>query len=389
LAEKLKTGAAAGTTAREAGDGPGLRLSVRASRQPCYRGPKTGRDDMGLATRAWDRRGTGGLSFTEIGFGTAPLGNLYRAISDDEAHAILELAWESGIRYFDTAPLYGMGLSETRLNRFLRGKPRDEYVLSTKVGRYLVPATEATRDGIGKWFEVPNRREVYDYSHDGVMRSLEASLERLGVDRVDILFAHDIDVPNQGSRANVNAKVDQLMAGGYHALERMRHEGVIAAFGAGVNEWEVCQQLAERGDYDLFLLAGRYTLLEQEALSSFLPLCVARGIGIVIGGPYNSGILATGPVEGAYYNYEVAAPDILARVGRIEAVCQRHGVRLVDAAFRFPLHHPAVVSVIPGGQGTAEMAGNAAAAAAAVPDALWADLKSEGLLRQDAPVPGG
>ena len=272
---------------------------------------------MVLATRHWDRRGTGGLTFTEIGFGTAPLGNLYRAISDDDAQAILDMAWDAGIRYYDTAPLYGYGLSETRLNRFLRGKPRDEYVLSTKVGRYLTPATSETRDGLGKWFEVPNRREVYDYSYDGVMRSLEASLERLGVDRVDILFAHDIDLFNQGSRANVNAKVDQLMAGGYHALERMRGEGVIKAFGAGVNEWQVCQQLAERGDFDLFLLAGRYTLLEQEALDSFLPLCAARGIGIVIGGPYNSGILATGPVEGAYYNYELAPQEIRDRVGRI------------------------------------------------------------------------
>ncbi|MCK0166786.1 aldo/keto reductase [Jannaschia sp. S6380] len=339
-----------------------------------------------LATRHWDRLGNGGLTFTELGFGTAPLGNLYRAITDAEADAILDRAWAAGVRYYDTAPLYGLGLSETRLNRFLRDKPRDEYVLSTKVGRYLARATAETRDGHGKWFEVPNRREVYDYSYEGVMRSLEASFERLGVDRIDILFAHDIDVPNQGSRANVDAKVDQLMAGGYHALERMRREGAIKAFGAGVNEWEVCQQLAERGDYDLFLLAGRYTLLEQEALTSFLPLCEARGIGIVTGGPYNSGILATGPKAGAYYNYEVADQDVLDRVARIERVCDSHGVKLVDAAFRFPLLHPCTVSVIPGGQGVSEMEGNIAAADADIPAALWSDLKAEGLLRQDAPV---
>ncbi|MGB3556605.1 MAG: aldo/keto reductase [Jannaschia sp.] len=341
---------------------------------------------MALATRHWDRRGTGGLTFTELGFGTAPLGNLYRAISDAEADAILNRAWEAGVRYYDTAPLYGLGLSETRLNRFLRDKPRDAYVLSTKVGRLLDVATEETRDGHGKWFDVPARRERYDYSYDGVMRSIEHSFARLGVDRIDILLAHDIDVPNQGSRANVDAKVDQLMAGGYHALERLRGEGVIAAFGAGVNEWEVCRQLAERGDYDLFLLAGRYTLLEQEALTSFLPLCESRGIGIVTGGPYNSGILATGPKEGAFYNYEVAEPDILDRVARIERVCTAHGVRLVDAAFRFPLLHPCTVSVIPGGQGVAEMEGNIAAAGAEIPAALWSDLKSEGLVRQDAPV---
>lgn len=341
---------------------------------------------MGIATRHWDRIGNGGVTLTELGFGTAPLGNLYRAITDAEADAILDRAWAAGVRYYDTAPLYGLGLSETRLNRFLRDKPRDEYVLSTKVGRLMRPATPATRDGHGKWFDVPNRTEVYDYSYDGVMRSVEFSLERLGVDRIDMLFAHDIDVPNQGSRANVNAKVDQLMAGGYHALERMRLDGTIKAFGAGVNEWEVCQQLAERGDYDVFLLAGRYTLLEQEALASFLPLCEARGIGIVIGGPYNSGILATGPRAGAYYNYEPARPEILDRVGRIQAVCERHGVRLVDAAFQFPLLHPSVISVIPGGQGVEEMESNLVAAKAGIPTDLWAELKAEGLMRAEAPT---
>jgi D-threo-aldose 1-dehydrogenase len=218
------------------------------------------------------------------------------------------------------------------------------------------------------------------------MRSVEFSLERLGVDRIDILFVHDIDVANQGRRANVDAKVDQLMAGGYHALERLRTEGTIRAFGAGVNEWEVCQQLAGRGDFDIFLLAGRYTLLEQEALDSLLPLCEARGIGVVIGGPYNSGILATGAKPGAFYNYEPAPQAVLDRVARIEAVCAAHGVRMVDAAFQFPLRHPAVVSVIPGGQGVAEMESNLAAARAVIPEGLWADLKAEGLMRKDAPV---
>ncbi|KMW59970.1 L-fuco-beta-pyranose dehydrogenase [Candidatus Rhodobacter oscarellae] len=341
-----------------------------------------------MKTRHWDRLGNGGVTFTEIGMGTAPLGNLYRAISDEEAHAVLERAWSGGVRYYDTAPLYGYGLSETRLNRFLRDKPRDDYVLSTKVGRLLEACPPAARHGVGKWFEVPNRREVYDYSYDGVMRSVELSLERLGVDRIDILLAHDIDARNQGGEANMRAKVDQLMAGGYHALERLRSTGVIKAFGAGVNEWPVCQMLAERGDFDLFLLAGRYTLLEQEALSSLLPLCEARGIGIITGGPYNSGILATGPVEGAYYDYEPASQAVLDRVGRIQAVCAAHGVRLVDAAFQFPLLHPAHVSVIPGGQGLAEMEGNLAAAAAEIPAGLWADLKSEGLMRADAPTGG-
>ena len=232
----------------------------------------------------------------------------------------------------------------------------------------------------------PARNEIYDYGYDAVMRSLEFSLERLGVDRVDLLFAHDLDLFNHGTQEVLDAKLGELMDGGYRALLELRDQGVIAGFGAGVNEWQPCQWLTERGDFDIFLLAGRYTLLEQDPLESFLPLCEERGIGVVIGGPYNSGILATGPREGAYYNYDPAPPEVLERVGRIEAVCARHGVRMVDAAFQFPLCHPAVVSVIPGGQGEAEMLSNVRAAGAEVPAALWADLKAEGLMREDAPV---
>ncbi len=283
-------------------------------------------------------------------------------------------------------PLYGLGLSETRLNPFLRGKDRDSYVLSTKIGRWLKATTPDKRDGFGKWFEVPSRNEVYDYTYDGVLRSLEFSLERLGVDRVDMLFAHDLDVFNHGSQAALEAKLTELMDGGYKALVELRDQGVIKAFGAGVNEWQPCQWLTERGDFDIFLLAGRYTLLEQEALDSFLPLAEARGIGIVIGGPYNSGILATGPTPGAFYNYDPAPQDILDRVGRIEAVCTKHGVKLLDAAFQFALRHPTVVSVIPGGQGVAEMESNFRAATAEIPTALWEELKAEGLMREDAPV---
>jgi D-threo-aldose 1-dehydrogenase len=341
---------------------------------------------MTLATRHWDRLGNGGLTFTELGFGTAPLGNLYRAISEAEAEAILEAAWAGGVRHFDTAPLYGFGLSETRLNRFLRGKPREEYVISTKVGRLLKVTTPDRRDGIGKWFDVPSRTEVMDYTYDAVMRSLEFSLERLGLDRVDILYAHSLDAFDLGSEARVAEKRDELMASGYRALVELRDQGVIKGFGAGINDWRSAQWLLERGDFDLFLLAGRYTLLEQEALESFLPLCTARGVGVVIGGPYNSGILATGPRPGAFYNYEPAPPEILDRVARIEAICAAHGVRMVDAAFQFPLCHPAVVSVIPGGQSVAEVEGNLAAAQARVPAALWADLKAAGLMRPDAPV---
>lgn len=327
------------------------------------------------------------IKFTELGFGTAPLGNLYRAVSEDDAQATLDAAWDAGIRYYDTAPLYGAGLAETRLNHFLRGKKRKNYVISTKVGRLLQVSSPAERLGIGKFFDIPSRREVYDYSYDGVMRSLDASLERLGLDAVDILFVHDIDIFNHGTAEARDAHVETLMQGGYKALVALRDEGVITAFGAGVNEWEVCEALARRGDFDLFLLAGRYTLLEQEALQSFLPLAEARGLGIVLGGPYNSGILATGPMPGAWYDYDKAPKPILDRVRAIEAVAKRHKVKLAEAALRFPLGHPCVVSVIPGAVHPKQVKLNVETLQAKIPRVLWRDLKAEGLLREDAPAP--
>ncbi|MGQ0565245.1 MAG: aldo/keto reductase [Gemmobacter sp.] len=338
-----------------------------------------------MAERVWDRDGRGALRFTELGFGAAPLGNLYRAISEDDAQAVLEGAWAGGVRYFDTAPLYGLGLSETRLNRFLRGKPREDYVLSTKIGRLFRVTTPDRRDGFGKWFDVPARNEVYDYGHDAVMRSLEFSLERLGIDRVDILYAHDLDLFNHKTQGALDARLAEFMGGGYRALLSLRDQGVIRAIGAGVNEWQPCQWLLERGDFDLFLLAGRYTLLEQDSLP-FMDAAAARGVGVVIGGPYNSGVLATGPRAGAFYNYDPAPPWVLDRAARLQAVCAAHGVRLVDAAFRFPLLHRAVVSVIPGGQGVAETASNLAAAGAAIPSELWVALRAEGLIHPAAPV---
>ncbi len=332
-----------------------------------------------IAERRWHKRETGGISFTELGFGSAPLGNLFRAIGEAAAQAVLAAAWEAGVRYFDTAPLYGLGLSETRINPFLRGKPRADYLISTKVGRILTAVPPGQGDGLGKWIDVPSRRERFDYSHDGVLRSLEASLERLGLDRVDLVYVHDLDVFTHGSEAAKAARQDEFMAGGYHALLRLRDEGVIAGFGAGVNEWEPCDWLLERGDFDVFLLAGRFTLLEQGALG-FMDRAAARGVGVVIGGPYNSGILATGPRPGAHYNYAPAPQAVLDRALRLQLVCESHGVRLIDAAFRFPLLHPATLSVIPGGQGLAEMAGNARAAAARIPLGLWQGLAAEGLI---------
>jgi D-threo-aldose 1-dehydrogenase len=330
-------------------------------------------------TRHWDRRGTGGLTFTELGFGAAPLGNLFKSITEAEAQALLEAAWAAGVRYYDTAPLYGLGLSETRLNHFLRGKPRGDYVLSSKVGRLLSAVPPGMGDGAGKWIDVPSRVERFDYSHDGVLRSLEASLERLGLDRIDVVFAHDLDVFTHGTEAAKLARLEEFMAGGYRALCRLRDEGVIAGFGAGLNEGAPCDWLMERGEFDIFLLAGRYTLLDQSA-AGFMDRAAARGVGVVIGGPYNSGILATGPRPGARFDYGPAPQAMLDRAARLEAVCAAHGQRLLDAAFHFPLRHKAVVSVIPGGQGLAEMESNISAAAARIPEALWQQLAAEGLI---------
>lgn len=338
-----------------------------------------------MEVRRFEREGRG-LDFTRLGFGTAPVANLYRALGEEEAQATLEAAWDTGCRYFDTAPLYGLGLAETRLNHFLRGRPRDGYVLSTKVGRLLDVCPPTERTGIGKFFDVPSRRERYDYSYDGVMRSLDFSLERLGLDRVDILFAHDLDIYTHGGQEALDAKLAEFMDSGYRALLSLRDQGVIKAFGAGLNEWQPAQWLLERGDFDLFLLAGRYTLLEQESLESFLPLCERRGAGIVLGGPFNSGILATGPKPGAFFDYAEAPPEILAKAAGIEAVCMRHGVRLAEAALRFPLMHPAVLTAIPGGQSPAQVRDNRTILDKPIPAALWADLKREGLMREDAPT---
>ena len=327
------------------------------------------------------------LQFTELGFGAAPLGNLYRPITEKEARATLDAAWAAGCRHFDTAPIYGLGLSETRLNGFLRAKPRDSYLISTKVGRLLQLCRPEDRAFQTGFFETPSRREIFDYGYDGVMRSLDFSFERLGLDRIDIVYCHDVDVFTHGTREASDARLREFMEGGYKALAKLRDGGAIRAIGAGLNEWEAAETLARAGDFDVFLLAGRYTLLEQEALQSFLPYCVEKKIGVVVGGPFNSGILAGGPKRGARYNYRPAPPEIIERVRRIEAICKAHCVTLAEAALRFPLSHPAIVSVIPGGQKPAEVARNAAIIGTKIPPALWRDLKAAGLMRADAPTP--
>jgi D-threo-aldose 1-dehydrogenase len=328
------------------------------------------------------------LETTELGCGGAPLGNLLAAIPDDVAQATLEAAWQAGMRWFDTSPFYGLGLSEARFGQCLGAKRRDDFVLSTKVGRLLEDCgpDQAMPD---KFIVEPNRRFVYDYGYDGVMHSFEASLKRLGLDRIDVLLCHDVDIWTHGSAEASDARVREFMSGGYRAFVELRDQGVIRAIGAGLNEWQVCERMAREGDFDLFLLAGRYTLLEQEALQSFLPLCQARRIGILLGGPFNSGILATGAIEGAIYNYHPAPPEVLARVARIERVCSAHGVPIAAAALRFPLAHSSVISIVPGPRTPGEVQQAIETLSVNIPDALWSDLRAEGLLRGDAPVPGG
>lgn len=327
------------------------------------------------------------VMLTRMGFGGAPLGNLYRRVEEADAQATLQAAFDGGMRYFDTAPQYGLGLSEQRFGQAIRRFGRDAITLSTKVGRLLEDCgpDEVTPTA---FVDTPQKRIVYDYTYDGVMRSHEASLARLGVERVDILLVHDVDVFTHGTQEASDAKVRELFdGGGYRAFCELKEAGQVRAIGAGVNEWQVCERLLGLGDFDAFLLAGRYTLLEQEALDSFLPLCVKRDVGIILGGPYNSGILATGAIEGARYNYEPAPADILDRVRRIEAVCAAHGVKLIEAALQFVMGHPAVRTVIPGAMTPEEVQANIALFSRNVPAGLWSDLKGQNLIRPDAPTP--
>jgi D-threo-aldose 1-dehydrogenase len=328
-------------------------------------------------------RGGSEISFTTLGFGSAPLGNYLRPLDEKDCDATLEAAWECGMRYFDTAPLYGFGLSELRVGRLLKKVDRADYIISTKVGRLLEPcAPEDVNSGF--FIDTPQLRFIYDYSYDGIMRSYEESLKRLGIDNVDILYVHDVDAFAHGGREGSEAAIQGLIdKGGWRALTELRDSGTVMAIGAGVNEWEPCARLLEVADPDLFLLAGRYTLLEHEPLEKLFPQCARQGAGIVIGGPYNSGILA----GLSTWNYAEAPDDVVARVRAIDAVCQAHDVPLVRAALHFVAAHPLVVSVIPGGQNVHETEQNAVLLEEEVPAALWADLKVKKLIPEQAPTP--
>ncbi|TDL90817.1 aldo/keto reductase [Meridianimarinicoccus aquatilis] len=336
--------------------------------------------------RALNQRTGRNVSLTQMGFGTAPLGNLYRKVTEQDAQSTLRAAWDAGIRYFDTAPQYGLGRAEHRVGVALPGFDVTALTLSTKVGRLLLDCEpgEVTPEA---FVDVPQKRIVFDYTYDGIMRSFEESLARLGTDQVDILMLHDIDAGTHGEAGEAEKLRELFAEGGYRALTELREDGRVSAIGAGVNTWQICERLLTEADFDGFLLAGRYTLLEQDPLETFLPMCIERDVGIILGGPYNSGILATGPVDGARYNYSPAPPEVLERVRRIEQVCADHDTALIAAALQFPLGHPAVKTVIPGAATPVEVRQNVATFEVTVPTALWSDLKSAGLLRSDAPVP--
>lgn len=328
-------------------------------------------------------------ALTLLGFGSAPLGNLYTAISDETAEAAVDAAWAAGIRYFDTAPQYGFGLAEERLGRALGRRPRGDFVLSTKVGRILEDCDPQDVPQIN-FVDTPSRTFRYDYSYDGILRSFDASLGRLGLDRIDILLVHDVDVFTHGSREASNECVRELFdRGGYLALLELKKAGRVSRIGAGVNEWEVCETLLGLGDFDCFLLAGRYTLLEQAALDTFLPRCERQDVGIIAGGPFNSGILATGPVPGATFNYAPAPAAILERARAIQAACERHGVPLAAAALQFVSAHPSVKCVLAGANTRTQVEANRGLLEHPIPPELWVDLKRSGLLHPDAPVPSG
>lgn len=324
-----------------------------------------------------------------LGFGGAPIGNLFAPIADAEAVALARHAYERGVRYFDTAPHYGNGLSEHRIGAALRAVPRDDFILSTKVGRLLTPDANAPRDQYG-YVNVLPFVQRWDYSFDGTLRSVDDSLQRLSLSRVDYVFIHDVAHDAHGDAQPQRFR--EAMEGAVPSLARLKSEGVIKGFGLGVNDWQVCVDALAHTDLDLVLLAGRYTLLDQTALPEFLPLCIKRGTRVAIGGPFNSGILATGtrPADGrtVYFNYAPASADVIARAAAIEDLCLAHGVPLKAAALQFPRAHPAVACVVPGARSIAELDENLAMSLIRIPGAFWRDLRSRRLVSADAPLPG-
>jgi len=343
-------------------------------------------DSTTIAPLPTRKIGRTNVTVTELGLGTAPLGENICIIEEDEARSLLQAAWDGGIRYFDTSPWYGKGQAEHRVGRAFYRQPRDEFVISTKIARILRRPLKFPMDR-GEWIGGLEFDCYFDYSYDGVMRSFEDSLQRLGINRIDTLLIHDLDPWHFKMESKVGAYMNQLYTSGWRALEELRDQGVIGGIGAGFNLGATINRYLDMFDMDFFLIAMRYTLLEQEVLDSEFPNCEKRNVGIVVGGTYNSGILATGAIAGARYNYAPAGSEVMARVAKMEAVCKRYDVPLAAAALQFPLGHKIVAAVIPGAISTEQVTQNLAAFNHTIPQDLWAELKHEKLIREDAPVP--
>jgi|TARA_Y100000758_G_scaffold300113_1_gene263710 D-threo-aldose 1-dehydrogenase len=328
-----------------------------------------------------------GVELSTLGFGGAPLGELFDPVSETEAQETLQAAWDAGIRYYDTAPFYGYGKSEHRLGHFLRQQERKDFILSSKVGRVLTATRDLDSFDKGGWIGGLPFDYRFDYSYDGIMRSWEDSLQRLGLSSIDVLLIHDLDSFFHDSEQRFSAHVNQLITSGWRALDELRSQGLIKAVGTGLNRMGALPRLIDAVDLDLSIVAMPYTLLDQEVLEEEFPLCEEHGVRIVIGAVFASGILVSGPTEGARYAYDTASPEILDKTRRIQEVCQRHDVPLPAAAMQFPLGHPLVSAIIPGAMEPSHIQTNAKWFQHEIPADMWAELKTEGLLREDAPTP--
>ena len=331
--------------------------------------------------------GKTGVELTRLGFGTAPLGELFVRVDESTAAATLQAAWDEGIRHYDTAPYYGRGLSEIRVGRFLDSKPRSEFVLSTKTGRWFFPPADPDAFQTGVWAGGLRFDHVHDYSYDGLMRSYEQSHMRLGMNRIDLLIIHDLDFWFHATEQKVTAYLNQLFTSGWRALEELRKHKLILGIGAGINEVGMMPRFLDMVGLDFFLVALRYTLMEQEVLEVEFPYCERMSVGVVVGGVYNSGITASGPVPGAKYNYADATPEVLGKVERMQAICRKHDTPLAAAALQFPLAHPIVASVIPGAIVPQQVQQNVESFKRPISSELWSDLKREGLVSEKAPTP--
>ena len=345
-----------------------------------------------MEMRRFTTRNGAQLSFSVVGLGMAPIGDLYAILDEKTCIATVESAFANGVTTFDTSPHYGNGLAEARLGAGLRHVQRDQIVVSTKIGRVMNPFSAPPPKNpavfspgfAGGYPHAPR----FDYTYDGTMRSIEQSLLRTGLSRIDVVLIHDCDVWTHGA-TDAPVRFREVMKGAYIALEKLRSEKVVNAIGFGVNEADICVKFALAGDFDVAMMAGRYSLLVQSGLSQFMPVALEKKIGVMLAGVFNSGILATGAVSGARFDYMPAGPEIMARVRKIQAVCAAHGVSIRQAALQFPMAHPAVVSIVLGAVTPEEVASNAADAGKKVPASLWSDLKTAGLLDPSALTPAG